>query len=456
MFIGRENEIKIIKEALLSNKQEAILLYGRRRVGKTYLVNEVLKEIKDFLIISYTFRDTLIDINIEEFSIYVANLFNDKYFKSKNLKEILNYIKDKSLNNKVILFLDEYSFLRKNNSGIDSYFQIFIDENISINKFKFIFSGSYMDIMESIIEKENAPLFGRFTKIIKLDSFDYLDTAKYLSSLDLETKFKYYATFGGLPFTLSLIDLDKSIEDNLKELILKKDSIIEREINYYLSNEFKKDSNASFILELIGKGKHKFKDLENELRMYNGGINISYIINKLLDLNLIKKEIHVNEKIKNTYYYINDNLFDFYFTFINKNVNIRNNINETSFYEYIKNEYEKEYLPKKFEQVSKEFLLRLNKYLKDPLFYELGTLRINNKLNNVEFDLVSKKNDYLIDYECKYYSRLLSKEDYLKEIEEIKKTNIKFNEVRFFSKYGKDNTFPKDIIVYSLNDIYFK
>lgn len=454
MIIGRNKEINKIKEALSSSKQEALLIYGRRRVGKTYLINHVLKDFKDYIIINYTFRDTLTSVNVEEFSKYVGELFNDEYFKSQNLSRILKYIDDKSKNKKVIIFLDEYSFLRKFDSGIDSYFQIFIDNHVDDNKYKFIFSGSYMDIMEEIIEKNNAPLFGRFSLILKLNPLDYFDSSMFFANKTNEEKFKFYATFGGIPFILTLLNSEESYEYNLKKYFLSIDSEIEREIKYYLNNEFAKDSNLKFVLELIGRGKHKYKDIANELKMYNESSNIAYSINKLIDLNLIKKEIHVNGEIKNSYYFLNDNLLDFYYTFLIPYNNIRLTIGEDNFYNFILEKLEKEYFPKKFEEVSKEFLLKLNKSEVGPFFYEIGTLRINSKENNTEFDIVSKKDNYFVDYECKYFNRKLNINDYENELEQINKSKFHFNEVQFISKLGVDNSFPKEIKNYTLEDFY--
>lgn len=454
-MIGRKNEFIKLTEHLNSQKFESILVYGRRRVGKTYLINEALKTLKKTRIIKYAFRDVATSVNIREFSFFVTKLLDGMSYELGDIESILNYISIKT-KKKFVLFLDEYSFLRRKDNGIDSYFQRFIDDNVDEKGIKIIFAGSYMDIMESLIERE-APLYGRMNLILKLRTFNYFESSLFLSDkLNSEEKFKFYATFGGLGFALKNIDNSKNFKQNLIELFLSKDSLFEKEITNILNIEFSKDVNVKYLLELIGNGTHKYKDLENEFIRNGISNNISYLLNKLIDLDLIKKEEHINKNKNNSYYYIKDNMFDFYFTFISKNENIRESLTDNDFYEFILKKIENEYLPRKFEDVSKEFLLLLNKNGNGPFFYEIGSLTYNDPINkkNSQFDIVTKKEDYLIDYECKYYSRLLNFDDYKKEEEQVLKTSIVFNEIRFISKEGVDDTFPKNIINYKLEDFY--
>jgi uncharacterized protein len=456
MFIGREQELKKLQDSLESSKSEAILIYGRRRVGKTYLVNEALKKEKSTIVLQYVFRDVSAQINIMEFGKYLAQFFNEPFLNFDNLDNILKYLATKIKGKRAILVLDEYPFLRKKDAGIDSFFQRFIDETFSSLQLKIIFLGSYLDIMTSMIEKE-APLFGRMNLILKIETFDYYDASLFLDKqVSIEDKFKYYAVFGGLGFTLSLINNKKSFEENLLSLFIESDSILERELNTIVQTEISKESDAKYLFELIAHGIHNYSDLEKHFKSEGLGNNIAYLMNKLVDMSLIKKESHLNNNKRNSLYYLKDNLLDFYYSFLFKNINSRAVMSPKAFFKTIEESFEKVYLPRKFEDVSKEFLIRLNRKSTNPLFEEIGTYAYNDRYTkqNSQFDIVTRIKDEYTDYECKYLERLLNKNDYVEEVECIKKLDLSFSKVCFIVKKGVDKTFPKDVTYYKLIDFY--
>ena len=457
MFIGRTDELKELKRHLSGDAMRAILVYGRRRIGKTKLIQKALEK-QDGLIISYTFRDVPTAVNVQEFSAYLASVFGEEYLSFNNLGAALEYLCQKAKEQKITLFLDEYSFLRRNDAGIDSYFQTAINVHEFDAKIKWIICGSYMDIMEKVIE-QSAPLYGRFSYILLLHPFNYYESSLFLPrDLDSDGKFRYYAIFGGIGFTLTNIDPNLSFEENLKTLLIAPSSLLERQCEAIIQQEISKVPEAKFIFELIGKGVHKYGDLNARLAQVSDTKNIAYLLGKLLEMDLIAKVSTVNENAaKGEQYYIKDNLLDFYYSYLFPATAARNNMSADAFYESILPSLEKDYFPRKFEDVSREFLVRLNKNGRiNPPFEDVGRYIYHDKANrkNGEFDVVTRnKRDY-IDFECKYHKEKLSLADYQAEEKSVKSLKLPFKAIGFISRAGYKENFPKAIPHYELEQFY--
>lgn len=458
MFIGRKSELKDISEKLNSNKSEFLLIYGRRRIGKTYLINQAIRNTKDSLVFSYTFRDVPSEINIKELGEYVSSFFHEEeFFSFKNLGSILSYLFTKAKKERLIVFLDEYSFLRREDSGIDSYFQKAIDQYKDESQMKLIICGSYLGVMESLIE-HNSPLYGRFSYILKLSPFNYYESSLFAPGLTDDVKFRFYAYFGGSGFSLANLDYSLTPEENLEKLFISPDSLFEREVLSTSSQEISKIENARFLFELIASGIHKYSDLNDRLSSLKLTNNISYLLKKLIDMDLIKKEIPINKNSeKCSSYYLKDNLMDFYYSILFKKVSSRSLMSSAQFLKSITDQIEKEYLPRKFEDVSREFLTRLSRQGKiNPPLQAIGRYVYNNKEDKTkrEFDVTVLINDSWSEYECKYLKDPVSLKEYQDESDQVKKLGLKFKDIGFISKSGYTKDFPTDVPHYSLSDFY--
>ena len=458
MFIGRKKEKEDIISHLSDHRFEYLLIYGMRRVGKTKLINECLKE-SQAKVISYTFRDINTPTNLKEFISYIPQCFNESYLSFNDLKGCLTYLCEKAKQEDIILFIDEYPFLRREDRGIDSYFQEIKNIYEDSAHLKIIFCGSYAHIMFDMIEA-SSPLYGRFSYILNLLPFDYYEASLFMGNISNNDKFKYYACFGGLGFTLANIDFTQSFEDNLKHLLIEPDALFEREALSIINQDVNKIPEAKFVLECIGQGLHKYADINTAFNSIQAGQSVAYLLNKLQSLNIIEKVTVINEeKKKSDLYVIKDNLLDFYYTFLSHSLNERSNLGSDAFYERIKESIEKNYLAKAFEDVSKEFLIRINRHhlLKSP-FSLIGRLIYHDKKQkkNGELDVVLKDDKGYIDIECKYYNRPISLKDYNEEKAQLDNLGLPYR-MGFISKMGFDDTYPLDTletIRYSLDDFY--
>ena len=309
-------------------------------------------------------------------------------------------------------------------------------------------------MMRGIVEK-NAPLYHRFNEEILLHAFDYYDSAKFMNKISLDDKFKYYAVFGGTAFNLKNINYNISFEENVINELIKKDSFFEKEAISTIKSEIEKEENVNTIFELVAKGIRTYKEI-NDIVGDPSKDNISRYIKKLVDMDLIDKSYQVNSKSeRKSLYYIKDNLLDFYYTFIFKYQRIRSFMPPKVFFDnYVKKELEEKYLPRKFEEIIKEFAVR-NNSTKVPLFTSIGRLYYNDKNINREFDVVMLVDGKYLPIECKYSKSLVGLEALNEERYQWRDTPFEVIKYGFASKSGfKEELKKEDVLLITLEDIY--
>ena len=457
MFVGREKELKLIENNLKLDSLKCILVYGRRRIGKTELINEAIKSSKKEYL-SLLARKVNLKINLFDFIEDTKTFIKQPGFNPSSFYDFFSALLEYSKENPFILFIDEFSFLMENDSSIDSSLQKALELHGKNSKITIILCGSYIDTMKELIEI-NSPLYGRFNEIIHLHVFDYYDSAKMYSNLSLEDKIKYYSVFGGVPFYIQKLDYNKPFEENLIETFVSNESFFENEINNVFNKEIQKEENANSIFELIASGVRKYKELNNDIGDASKD-NIGRYIIKLEELDLIKKSYQVNSKSeRKPLYFINDNLLDFYYTYLFKNKRLRSIMDPYVFFEkYIKDDLYNKYIPRKFESITHEYLIRNNgKNEKVELFDNIGRLYYSdNKEINREYDCVINTEKGLISFECKFINKPVNLKIINEEIESFNSTPFKPYKYAFVSRSGYlDETKGKEnLILLDLNDLY--
>ncbi len=456
MFIGRKKEIKRIEKRLQLDSLQAVLIYGRRRTGKTELADEAIRRSgkRSF---SYLCRKITSREQINEFGDKAAIFMGIDGFHPNNAEELFRALFTYSIDNPFILFIDEYPYFRGDNAELDSTLQRVMHDFEGKAKLTLILCGSYMGIMKKMIER-NSPLYGRFNEIIHLHTFDYFDSSKFYDNLSNEDKFKYYACFGGTAFNIKNLDYSQTFEENLLENFIELDSFFDKEALSVVSSELIKEENANTLFEMICKGKRNYVDLNLALGDPSKD-NATRYLKSLEEMDLISKSYAVNaNSSRKALYYISDNFLDFYFTFLSRHQMERRIMSPKQFYEmYVKEKLEKEYLPRKFEEVVKEYCIRANMAMKLPfLAISLGRLYYHSKGIDREFDLILKTNDKLVPIECKYSKNPISVATINEEKEQWRDLPFEIEMFGFASRNGftdevKEN---KNLLLIDFNDIY--
>lgn len=457
-FIGRKEEIDILRKSYANDNYEGIVVYGRRRIGKSELLKESLKG-GDFLTIYYECVDAKEETNAKFLSESISKAFNIPVPDFKSIRECLNYTFEKSLEKKIVLVLDEYPYLRKNNSSLDSILQTIIDSYKMRCSMKFILCGSYVAVMEEILSEKN-PLYGRFSIKLNVRQMDYMDSAEFYPNMANDDKVAIYSVFGGVPYYNQFVDDKLSVEENIINLVASSSSRLLVEARDFIALEVNKMANANEVFNAIAGGNKKFSDILSKSHVSSSPTLVD-VLKKLEEMDAIRRITPINcEEEKKAIYEISDRLTLFYYRFIFKKLSFFVTMNPKDFFdEFIREDFFSTFVPKEFEKIGTQYLIRRNKNRKiKPPLYKIGKYYYDDPINktNGEFDIVTlDKNGYDF-YEAKFSKNEVDDSIVNEEIYQLSKINIKYNRLGFFSKSGFNISDTKDYILITLDEMYGK
>ena len=459
-FLGRGNQIKSILNFVNSNKNHAGLVYGRRRVGKTELIKHCLNK-SAMSSIYYECKETSEENNVASLSEIVSEMFCLPPLAFDSFEAILSFIYKQAAQKDLILVIDEYPYIRKVVPGLDSIIQSLIDNNKGKSNLKLIICGSYVETMKSLLLEEN-PLFGRFDLVLHLKAMDYYESSLFYKNFSSEDKVRLYSVFGGIPYYNRLVDSSKSVKQNIIDLIASPGSRFENEVQMYLKSEISKMMNAYEVFETLAKGYVKFSDILSQSKV-SSSPTLADILEKLIKMDVVAKVSPINDENnkKKAGYYVSDQLTLFYFKYIYRNLSRLAVMDPDAFFErFIFPDFEEHYVPKAFEDVCKQFLIRKNKTgeLGEP-FEKIGKYYYDDPVNhkNGEFDVVSENDGQYIFYEAKFTGDALDKNLIWNEIKQVNDTGLTCKKYGFFSKSGYkeiDDECKKNLILYTIEDLF--
>jgi len=418
MFIGREKEVNELKKLLNKKGKKAVLVYGKRRVGKSTFLNQVAKDF-DGVAIHHLCVQSSYAGNVALLSRSVCQALNLPIINFGSIVDLFDFIK--AQNKRVFLIIDEYQYLKESlkSNEMDSLMQSIIDdlpENIAI-----VLCGSYISIMRELLEEAN-PLFGRFTLIMHIEEFDYYDSAKFYESISVYDKVAYYSVLGGSPFVLENIDSEFNLKENIISKLIPETGIYRTYIENVMLREIQKAYDVR-ILQAIGNGKKKYSELNDILSDKSNGL-LDKQLKNLITMETIKKTYPINKKNdkKKQFYEISDNLMRFYFTYIFGNEALIINLGPRGFYERMIEPSIKTFISHRYENITLQYFKR--QIIDGKMNYALnyGSYWYDNPKtkSNGEFDCVIERKDSYDLYECKYYEKPMEKGECLKEAEQVK------------------------------------
>lgn len=320
MFIGRDDELNALNKLYKSNKFEFAVIYGRRRVGKTALISEFVKD-KDSIF--FTGVETNEKQNLDNFSKcimeYNTGIVADSSFSS--LQSALEYVFELAKVKRIVLVIDEYPYVARASKSLASTLQFIIDNNKDNSKLFLILCGSSMSYIEDHVLAYKAPLYGRRTAQFKIKPFDFFEACRYFKDLSNEDKALAYGIVGGTPQYLMQIDDKLSIEDNIKNTLLNPVSFIFEEPNNLLKQEVREPAIYNAVITAIAAGSSKINEISNKIGE-DTSVCAMYIKN-LITLGIVKKEMPYGEKTsRKTIYSIEDNMFRFWYRFVPENISV--------------------------------------------------------------------------------------------------------------------------------------
>lgn len=402
MFIGREKEINELNKLYHSDKFEFAVIYGRRRVGKTALINEFTKD-KDTVF--FTGVETNAKQNLENFSKSIMEYNTGKIVDStfSSFQSALEYVFELAKSKRIVLVIDEYPYVARASKSLASTLQLLIDKYKDESKLFLILCGSSMSYMEDKVLAYKAPLYGRRTAQFKIQPFDFFEVCAYFKNYTAEEKLMAYGIIGGTPQYLLQINDKISIEDNIKNIYLNPTSAIYEEPNNLLKQEVREPAIYNAIITAVAAGASKMSEISSKVAE-DTSVCSTYIKN-LISLGIVKKETPYGEKSsRKTIYSIEDNMFRFWYRFVPENVSVISRGATELAYKRIEPMLST-YMGSVFEEICKQYLWNQLLDGKSPInFSDLGRWWGANPQtkSQEEIDIMGTDKDSALFAECKW------------------------------------------------------
>ena len=353
MFIGREAELGRLEKMYSSNKLEFATVYGRRRVGKTTLINHFTNGRR---CIFFACQKSSIADNLAELSAQIS-AFLGYGVSFPSFIEAFRAIVRYSMEERLIFVMDEYPYLaKKDNNAISSILQNILDHEAKESKLFLILSGSSISFMEDEVLGKESPLHGRITAQFLVKPFDYLDSGRFVPSYSCSDNAIVYGITGGIPRYLELFDDSVSLKENLLYNIFDSNSVLFNERENYLKEEFSEVSTYSSILNAIASGCTKLSEIASLAGVQVG--TLPAYINKLREVGVVDKIVPLGESEKKGVWRICDLFFRFHSFFVTRNISTIVSGRMAQAYDKVVAPLLNDYMGKVFEEIAKQYIER--------------------------------------------------------------------------------------------------
>jgi AAA+ ATPase superfamily predicted ATPase len=439
MFIGRKKELSELNLRFNTSKKEFGVIYGRRRIGKSTLINEFLKDKPN---IFFQAKKDSIYGNLRSFSYEIDKLLDlPKSFVFSSMEEAFDSLIEYAKGKRFVIAIDEYPYIVNQDASFPSILQEAIDrapENLF-----FLISGSDVGMLKKELEDHNSPLYKRRTFEMNVTKLKYSESLEYLKNVDNETKIKYLSFTSTYPYYLSAMDFDIPFEDNIKRLLFNEYGTFFTLPDQLLSNSLNTQDVYNAILYAVSKRKRSNKEIAEYI--HEDEAKVSKYIKTLLQSELLDKRETYNGNKKTVYYEIGDPMLRFWYMFIFNNME-KIRMNGEFVYNNLQEDI-KQFICYGFEEVSRLYMDELNsKGLLGNIFAPFKPYKVEKSILNrsIEIDGLSNDDEKLIVMECKYRKEKFTL-SMLKHLEESASVfPSKYKRVYYlFSKNGFDDEIKK-------------
>ena len=404
MFYCREEELKTMNRRYEKGRFECIVIYGRRRVGKTALINEFCKG-KSTVYFSALSASSQENLEALSKAIYTCKNPDSPVAPTyRSYEDALDEITAMAKQQRLVFVIDEYPYLAKAEKSFSSRLQHIIDHQWQDSQLYLILCGSSMSFMEYQVLGYESPLYGRRTAQFKIQALTYREMTQFHPNLSLQDQALLYGVTGGIPHYINKLDVEDNLDEALLENLFSTSSYLFEEPENLLKQELREPAIYNSVISAIAGGASRLNEIATKVGL-ESGVCTKYL-KVLLDLGILKKETPITEKPgKKTIYAIDDNFFRFWYRFVPRNMSVISAGRMNHVYEQAVKKYYPDYMGLVFEKMCQEYLSR---YAKDlPILLSTvgqwwGTDSKTRK--EVQIDIVGtpvEGNEYLIG-SCKY------------------------------------------------------
>ncbi len=327
-FLGRARELAVLTELYGSGRAELFVLYGRRRVGKTELLQRFCRGRRAVYFLAAQVRDR---DNLRAFRDVLAEALADPLAASVEFPDwasALGFAAERGASERLVVVLDEFPYLCESNKGLPSLLQRFWDERGKRSNLMLVLCGSQVSFMEREVLAERSPLFGRRTGQRRLEPLRPSEAIAFFERWTARERVLAYGILGGMPAYLQRFDPMLALEENLLREVLRPEGYLFDEVQFLLRAELSNPTTYNSILSAVARGEEGVGERVGDIALRVGvdSTTANKYLHVLRELRLVEREIPLTDpdplRSRRGTYRIADGFLAFHFRHVQPNLSL--------------------------------------------------------------------------------------------------------------------------------------
>lgn len=403
-FVDREQEMATLQSEYERDGSTLVVLYGRRRVGKTTLISEFIKNKKALFFLASEESESQNRLAFQE---KAADFLNSNLLKNVEVKSwdvLFRAIMDSHFDSKPVIVLDEFQYLGKSNPAFPSVFQRIWEEILKDRQVMVILCGSLISMMQSQTLAYDSPLYGRRTAQIRLKQIPFAYYHQFFPDKSRKELIEMYAVTGGVPKYIELFSQSKDIYSAIEKCVLNRSGYLYDEPYFLLQQEVSEVGSYFSIIKAIAAGNTKLSSIAGVLEVKS--TSLTKYLKTLIDLDILEREVPVTEdspeKSKKGLYKIKDNYLRFWFAFVYPNMSFIESGHGRIVMDKIRKSLVRNHIAFVYEDICRERMWEINAEGVWPFYFsKLG--RYWDSKEEIDIAAIDPDGKNLILGECKYW-----------------------------------------------------
>ncbi len=362
MFVGREKELKELEERYSRGDAQLVVLYGKRRLGKTALLREFARNKAHLFYVS---RET---IDSEQIRLFSQEVLKDspvgEYLASfDSWEKAFRFLSHEARGKRILLIIDEFPYMAQNNREFLSILQNVWDQEEEESRLMLVLTGSSLSFMEDQVLGEESPLYGRTSASIRLEALTFREAARILPGFSLEDQLAAYAVLGGIPRYLRSLDQQLTFRENMEQNLLNPYSFLSQEVSLLMREELREPSTYYAILSAIAAGNTAIREIAAATGLDKTKVNV--YLKSLMQLNIISKTVPLllpgekGNQHRSKYRFL-EPYFRFYFRYMIPNLSLAETLAPEAFYSSCLEESLGAFIEEAFQDAALQLLREMN------------------------------------------------------------------------------------------------
>lgn len=421
-FLGREKEILDLEKEY-ARDGGFVVIYGRRRIGKTTLIKQFIKSKTAFYFLATKEVESQ---SMKRFAGVIARTTGNSVLQKAAFSDWLDLfqtVADYKPNEKKVLVIDEFPYLVKVNDSFPSILQNAWDEILKDSNVMLILCGSLISMMKKHALSYESPLYGRRTSQMRIAPLPFT-TVYENQKLSFEEAAEQYSITGGVPKYMEFFSDGQPLYEQIKENVLSKNGFLYEEPNFLLTDEVQVPTNYFSIIKVIADGNHKLGTIAGILGLETSAL--TPYLKTLSELGFIEKQVPVTEKnaekTRKGLYFISDNFLRFWFRYVYPYKGELELDNTQISLDELDKDFKEKFVAFAYEDICKEIFARLcsDKAI-DFTPSKIGSYWLNDKSGNTQIDVmaVDTVNKRLFAGECKYHNQPIDADVYFELVKKV-------------------------------------